>query len=297
MSAILMDGRAVAKEIRERVKEKVQEFTETYGFAPKLATVLVGDDPGSVVYVGLKQKAATDVGLQVEGYRLPATVSQQEVLSLIDRLNADPTVHGILVQHPLPKGLDENRVMQAIAPSKDVDGLTPYSLGYLAARSVNFVPCTPLGAFVLLKRYGVEVEGKRAVVIGRSRINGMPAALLFLMQNATVTVCHTRTRDLSDITREADLLYVSVGRAEFVTGAMVKLGAAVLDTGYNKLPDRKGDVGDVHFDSVREVAGFLTPVPGGIGPMTVTMLLSNTLKSALRTVGAPDRLDWDPIDA
>jgi len=284
MAAILLDGRSVARQIRERLKEEVAEFVQSYGVQPKLVTVLVGDDPASAVYVGMKQRAAQEIGMATDGFHLPAETTEAEVIALIERLNADPTVHGILVQHPLPRHLDEQRIMATIHPDKDVDGLTPHSLGSLAARHPTFIPCTPLGALRLLQHYGIGVEGKEVVVLGRSRINGMPAALLFCHHNATVTICHTRTQNLSQHTRRADILYVSVGKAEFVTAEMVKRGAVVIDTGYNRLPDRKGDVGDVHFESVKEVASFLTPVPGGVGPMTVTMLLANTLEAARRKV-------------
>jgi methylenetetrahydrofolate dehydrogenase (NADP+)/methenyltetrahydrofolate cyclohydrolase len=284
MAAILLDGRSVARQIRERLKEEVAEFVQSYGVQPKLVTVLVGDDPASAVYVGMKQRAAQEIGMATDGFHLPAETTEAEVIALIERLNADPTVHGILVQHPLPRHLDEQRIMATIHPDKDVDGLTPHSLGSLAARHPTFIPCTPLGALRLLQHYGIGVEGKEVVVLGRSRINGMPAALLFCHHNATVTICHTRTQNLSQHTRRADILYVSVGKAEFVTAEMVKPGAVVIDTGYNRLSDRKGDVGDVHFESVKEVASFLTPVPGGVGPMTVTMLLANTLEAARRKV-------------
>jgi methylenetetrahydrofolate dehydrogenase (NADP+)/methenyltetrahydrofolate cyclohydrolase len=284
MAATLLDGRSVARQIRERLKEEVAEFVQSYGVQPKLVTVLVGDDPASAVYVGMKQRAAQEIGMATDGFHLPAETTEAEVITLIERLNADPTVHGILVQHPLPRHLDEQRIMATIHPDKDVDGLTPHSLGSLAARHPTFIPCTPLGALRLLQHYGIGVEGKEVVVLGRSRINGMPAALLFCHHNATVTICHTRTQNLSQHTRRADILYVSVGKAEFVTAEMVKPGAVVIDTGYNRLPDRKGDVGDVHFESVKEVASFLTPVPGGVGLMTVTMLLANTLEAARRKV-------------
>ena len=285
MAATLLDGRSVARQIRERLKEEVAEFVQSYGVQPKLVTVLVGDDPASAVYVGMKQRAAQEIGMATDGFHLPADTTEAEVIALLERLNADPTVHGILVQHPLPHHLDEQRIMATIHPDKDVDGLTPYSLGCLAARHPTFIPCTPLGALRLLQHYGIGVEGKEVVVLGRSRINGMPAALLFCHHNATVTICHTRTQNLSQHTRRADILYVSVGKAEFVTAEMVKPSAVVIDTGYNRLPNRKGDVGDVHFESVKEVASFITPVPGGIGPMTVTMLMLNTLEAAKRQVG------------
>ncbi|MCS7224732.1 MAG: bifunctional 5,10-methylenetetrahydrofolate dehydrogenase/5,10-methenyltetrahydrofolate cyclohydrolase [Armatimonadetes bacterium] len=287
MSATLLDGKAVAKKLRQRLKEEIFQFSKNMGFQPKLATILVGNDPSSVVYVTLKEKTAVEVGLLVDAYRLPETASQSQVKDLVQSLNKDPFVHGILVQHPLPNGLDEDEIMQTIDPDKDVDGLTPYSLGCLAVRRINFVPCTPLGALYLLKHYEIPIEGRRAVIVGPGRINGMPAALLFLMNYATVAICHERTPDLKEFTRQADILYVSVGHPELITADMVKPGAVVLDTGYNRVPGRKGDVGDVQFETVKEVAGYITPVPGGIGPMTVTMLLVNTLRAAQRKVGAP----------
>lgn len=284
MAAGLLDGKSLARQIRQQLKGEVEAFVQRYGLKPKLATVLVGENLPSVVYVDLKMKAAREVGFETQVYHLPTDTPEAEVLALTERLNADPSMHGILVQHPLPKHLNEDRVMASIHPDKDVDGLTPYSLGCLAAGSVNFVPCTPLGVLRLLQHYNIPLEGKEVTVVGCSRINGMPAALLFLQHGATVTLCHIKTRDLTVHTRRADILYAAAGCPEFITAHMVKKGAVVIDTGYSRLPDRKGDVGDVHFDSVKEVASFITPVPGGVGPMTVTMLLVNTLEAAKRQV-------------
>ena len=285
MAATVMDGRGLALHLREQLKREVEEFVKQHGFRPKLATILVGNDPASVVYVGIKRKVAEELGFAAEVFHLPPDVSESEVISLVERLNADPTVNGILVQHPTPPHINEDKVMATISPEKDVDGLTPFSLGGLAARSPNFIPCTPLGALKLLQHYGITLEGKEVVVVGCSRINGLPAALLFLQHNATVTICHIYTRDLAFHTRRADILYVAAGNAEFITADMVKPGAVVIDTGSNRVPGRKGDVGDVHFESVKEVASFITPVPGGVGPMTVTMLMFNTLEAAKRQVG------------
>jgi len=285
MAATVMDGRGPALKLREQLKQDVEEFVKQHGFRPKLATVLVGNDPASVVYVGIKRKVAEELRFAAEVFHLPPDASEGEVISLIEHLNADPAVNGILVQHPMPPHINEDKVMATISPVKDVDGLTPFSLGGLAARSPNFIPCTPLGALKLLQHYGITLEGKEVVVVGCSRINGLPAALLFLQHNATVTICHIYTRDLAFHTRRADILYVAAGNAEFITADMVKPGAVVIDTGSNRVPGRKGDVGDVHFESVKEVASFITPVPGGIGPMTVTMLMFNTLEAAKRQVG------------
>jgi methylenetetrahydrofolate dehydrogenase (NADP+)/methenyltetrahydrofolate cyclohydrolase len=285
MAATVMDGRGLALKLREQLKREVEEFVKRHGFQPKLATVLVGNDPASVVYVGIKCKVAEELGFAAEVFHLPPDASESEVISLVERLNADPTVNGILVQHPMPPHINEDKVMATISPEKDVDGLTPFSLGGLAARSPNFIPCTPLGALKLLQHYSITLEGKEVVVVGCSRINGLPAALLFLQHNATVTICHIYTRDLAFHTRRADILYVAAGNAEFITADMVKPGAVVIDTGSNRVLGRKGDVGDVHFESVKEVASFITPVPGGVGPMTVTMLMFNTLEAAKRQVG------------
>ncbi len=285
MGATLLDGKTLAFQIRQQIKGEVKEFVQRHGFKPKLATVLVGEDLPSIVYVDLKMKAAREVGFETQVHKLPTDTQEPEVLALMERLNSDPSVHGILVQHPLPKPINEDRVMASIQSDKDVDGLTPYSLGCLASGHFNFIPCTPLGVLRLLQHYAISLEGKEVTVIGCSRINGMPAALLFLQQGATVTVCHIQTRDLTRHTRHADILYAAAGCPQFITSDMVKKGAVVIDTGYNRLPDRKGDVGDVHFESVKEIASFITPVPGGVGPMTVTMLLVNTLEAAKRSVG------------
>lgn len=286
MGASLLDGRSLAQQLRAQLKEEVAAFVKQYGVRPKLATILVGDDPASIVYVGIKRKVAEELGFEAEVYHLAPDTAESWVIGLVERLNQDERVNGILVQHPMPAHINEERVMAAIDPDKDVDGLTPLSLGALAARTPNFIPCTPLGSLRLLQHYGISLEGKEVVVVGCSRINGLPAALLFLHHGATVTICHIYTRDLTSHTRRADILYSAAGNPEFITADMVKPGAVVIDTGSNRVPGRKGDVGDVHFESVKEVASYITPVPGGVGPMTVTMLMFNTLEAAKRQVGA-----------
>ncbi|MCS7192051.1 MAG: bifunctional 5,10-methylenetetrahydrofolate dehydrogenase/5,10-methenyltetrahydrofolate cyclohydrolase [Armatimonadetes bacterium] len=284
MNATILDGRSLAMKLREELKEQVKEFVALNGFKPKLATILVGDDPASTVYVAIKRKVAEELGFEAEVYHLPKDKSESEVIKIVERLNEDKAVSGILVQHPMPSHINEDKVMVTIDPSKDVDGLTPFSLGCLATGTPNFIPCTPLGALKLLQHYGISLEGKEVVIVGCSRINGLPAALLFLQNRATVTICHIYTRDLAYHTRRADILYAAAGNAEFITADMLKPGVIVIDTGSNRVPNRKGDVGDVHFESVKEIASYITPVPGGIGPMTVTMLMFNTFEAAKRQV-------------
>lgn len=284
MAAKILDGRSLAMKLREELKDQIGEFIAQRGFKPKLATIIVGDETASIVYVNIKRKVAEELGFASEVHHLPATVSENEVIALVEQLNDDTTVNGILVQHPMPSHINEDKVMATIDPIKDVDGLTPFSLGCLAAGKPNFVPCTPLGALKLLQHYDIDLEGKEVVVVGCSRINGLPAAMLFLHHKATVTICHIYTRDLSYHTKKADILYVAAGNPEFIIADMVKPGVVVIDTGSNRIPNRKGDVGDVHFESVKEVASYITPVPGGIGPMTVTMLMLNTFEAAKRQV-------------
>lgn len=279
MSATLLDGAATAAQVREELKPRVQMLREA-GIVPKLSVVLIGDDPASHTYVRMKAKACKSVGIDSETFALPQDTTQQEAEALIDRLNADDNVHGILVQHPVPKHLDEIRLLNRLSPEKDVDGISPASLGALVAGVAKFISCTPLGIVELLDRYHIPIEGQRAVVVGRSIILGKPLALLLLQRNATVTVCHTRTRDLPSITREADILVAACGRAELITGDMIRPGAVVVDAGYNRVEGRSGDVGDVHFESASQVASYITPVPGGVGPMTIAMLLSNTVRAA-----------------
>lgn len=287
MSAQLIDGVAVAAKVRARVAEAVQTRLAAGKSRPGLATVLVGDNPASHVYVRSKQKACVEAGIESFGHELPATISQAELEAVVQNLNADPRVHGILVQLPLPEHLDEERVLGAISLQKDVDGFHPVNIGRLSmkGREPLFVPCTPAGCMVLLEEAGAQFKGANAVVLGRSNIVGLPAAMLLLRRDCTVTICHSRTKDLAATCREADILIAAVGRPEMVKRDWVKPGALVIDVGINKIPDatkKSGSrlVGDVAFEEVKEVAGGLTPVPGGVGPMTIAMLLQNTLRGA-----------------
>jgi methylenetetrahydrofolate dehydrogenase (NADP+)/methenyltetrahydrofolate cyclohydrolase len=287
MTAQLIDGTAIAKSVREGVKEKVAARLAAGKSQPGLATVLVGERVDSAAYVGMKQKACAELGMTSFHHPVPADVSQEDLEKLVKELNADPKVHGILVQLPLPDHLDEERVLQLINIEKDVDGFSPLNIGRLAqkGREPLFVPCTPYGCIYLLKEAGVEISGANAVVLGRSNIVGMPAALLLVKENATVTVCHSRTKNIADVVRQADILIAAIGRTEMVQGDWIKPGAAVIDVGMNSKPDatkKKGYrlVGDVDFDAAKEVAGFITPVPGGVGPMTIAMLMANTLRAA-----------------
>ena len=287
MTAQIIDGKAIAAQVREKVAADVAKMVEEGGPTPGLATVLVGENPASQVYVRMKQKACAKAGIESFGYKLPEDASQEEVESLVAELNADPKVHGILVQLPLPSHLNEERVLNTISIEKDVDGFHPVNIGRLAqkGRESLFVPCTPDGVIYLLDQVGAELEGANAVVLGRSNIVGMPVALLLVKRNATVTICHSRTRDLPSVTRGADVLIAAVGRPEMVRGDWVKPGAVVIDVGVNRVDDPSTEkgyrlVGDVAFDEVKEVAGALTPVPGGVGPMTIAMLLRNTVRAA-----------------
>lgn len=286
MTATIIDGKAIAAEIRQQVKAEVERLKAKYGKVPGLATVLVGDNPASATYVRMKGQACEELGMYSVKPTLPADATQEQVEGLVRELNADPSIHGILVQLPLPPHLNERAVLSAISLEKDVDGFHPINIGRLAMKGHEplFIPCTPYGVMVLLERTGVKLEGSRAVVLGRSNIVGLPVSLLLLHANATVTVCHSRTRDLPSVTREADVLVVAVGRPEMVRGDWVKPGAVVIDVGVNQIPDptRKSGyrlVGDVAFDEVKEVASAITPVPGGVGPMTIAMLMQNTLRA------------------
>lgn len=287
MTAKVINGTEIASQVRARVADDVQERLNSGLAAPGLATVLVGEDPASQVYVRMKQRACEKAGIKSFGYNLPADISQADLEKLVAELNANPDVHGILVQLPLPKGLDEERVLNVISLEKDVDGFHPINIGRLAqkGRKSLFVPCTPDGVIYLLDQAGAELEGAKAVVLGRSNIVGMPVALLLVERNATVTICHSRTRNLPDVCREADVLIAAVGRPEMVRKDWVKPGAVVIDVGVNRVDDpslEKGYrlVGDVAYDEVKEVASAITPVPGGVGPMTIAMLLRNTVKAA-----------------
>jgi methylenetetrahydrofolate dehydrogenase (NADP+) / methenyltetrahydrofolate cyclohydrolase len=278
MAAEVIDGKAVAARLRATVADDVAAFSAEHGRPPGLATVLIGDDPASAVYVGGKQKASHEVGIQGFDHRLAGDTPRDEVVALLERLNADPAVSGILVQLPVPDHLDGVELTGLVDPAKDVDGLTTASAGLLALGRPGLRPCTPTGVMDLLAEAGAELEGAEAVVIGRSNLFGKPMAQLLLQANATVTVCHSRTRDLGAVTRRADVLIAAVGRPEMVRGDWVKPGAVVIDVGMNRLEDRL--VGDVAFAEAAEVARAITPVPGGVGPMTIACLLRNTLQAA-----------------
>lgn len=292
MSAKILDGAKIAEGIRQQVAAEVADLVSRGKNPPGLATVLVGDNPASQVYVRNKQKACAEAGIKSFGYNLPVTTSQKELEELIHSLNENTEVNGILVQLPLPEGLDEEKALSAISLEKDVDGFHPINIGRLAqkGRDPLFVPCTPSGVMVLLERSGVVLEGSRAVVLGRSNIVGMPTALLLVRANATVTICHSRTRNLKEVVKEADVLVAAIGKAEMVRGDWVKPGAVVIDVGINQKSDPSRPrgyrlVGDVAFDEVKDVAGAITPVPGGVGPMTIALLLKNTLTGAKRAQG------------
>lgn len=278
MSAQIIDGKTIAKEVRQQVKEQVAQMVAAGKSQPGLAVVIGGNDPASRIYVNSKKKACADIGMYSEEHAFPETVTESEIIATVQRLNQDPKINGILVQLPLPKQINERNVIESINPKKDVDGLHPSSVGNLLIGTPTFVPCTPEGIMVLLQRTGVELKGKRAVVIGRSMLVGKPIAVLLLAQHATVTICHSRTKDLPAIAKEADILVVAIGKPEFINGDAVKPGAVVIDVGMNRLDDKL--VGDVEFESASQVAGYITPVPGGVGPMTIAMLLQNTLQAA-----------------
>jgi 5,10-methylene-tetrahydrofolate dehydrogenase/methenyl tetrahydrofolate cyclohydrolase len=287
MTAQIIDGKAIAQKVREEVAVEVAKRLAAGKSQPVLATVLVGDRVDSATYVSSKQKACAELGMGSVSHQLPSDTSQEKVEELVRQLNADPKISGILVQLPMPSHLNEERVLQLINIEKDVDGFSPINIGRLAqkGRDPLFVPCTPFGCIYLLEQAGVKIEGANAVVLGRSNIVGMPAALLLIGRNATVTVCHSRTRDLPGVVRQADILIAAIGRTEMVRGDWIKPGAAVIDVGINSKPDatKKSGyrlVGDVNFDEAKEVAGFITPVPGGVGPMTIAMLMRNTLRAA-----------------
>ena len=287
MSALILDGTATAKKIRTEIGIAARRLTEMTGIVPVLAAVLAGDDPASQTYVQMKERASVRAGMASHTYPFSNAASQTEVAECLTGLNADPAVHGILVQHPLPAHMDEPAILSMLVPEKDVDGIAPISLGRLAAGMEGFHSCTPAGMIELMKRYNLPIAGKHAVIIGRSVILGKPLALLLLAENATVTICHSRTSNLAEITRQADILCACVGKAEMITVDMVKPGAVVLDAGYNRVPGRSHDVGDVDYAAVAAVASTITPVPGGVGPMTIAMLLQNTLFAAQRAAGVP----------
>jgi methylenetetrahydrofolate dehydrogenase (NADP+)/methenyltetrahydrofolate cyclohydrolase len=284
MPAQLIDGKGLAQSIREDLARDVHDFRQRTGVTPGLAVILVGDDPASAVYVKNKKKACDTAGLMVDDYALPASTSQKDLLSLIDKVNQDTNIHGILVQLPLPGHIDSEAVLHAVDPHKDADGFHPYNIGRLVEGHPIFIPCTPKGVIKMIQSTGQSIEGKRAVVLGRSNIVGKPVAMLLLHQHATVTICHSRTKDLAAVCREADIVVAAIGKAEFVKGDMVKDGAVVVDVGINRR-DSGGLVGDVDFEAVRQHAGWISPVPGGVGPMNIAMLLQNTVEGATRSVG------------
>jgi len=287
MTAQLIDGKAIAQKVRDEVAERVAKRIAAGKSQPTLATVLVGDRPDSAAYVASKGKACQELGMGSVSRQLPADATQEQVETLVKQLNADKNISGILVQLPMPSHINEEAVLSLIGIEKDVDGFSPLNIGRLAqkGREPLFVPCTPYGCIYLLEQAGVKIEGANAVVLGRSNIVGMPAALLLINKNATVTVCHSRTRDLPAVVRQADILIAAIGKTEMVRGNWIKPGAAIIDVGINSIPDatkKSGHrlVGDVKFDEAKEVAGFITPVPGGVGPITIAMLMRATLHAA-----------------
>ena len=281
MTGKIIDGKAIAQEVRAEWKVRADAL-KARGITPGLAVIIVGEDPASKVYVANKVKACAELGLHSEHIVLSADTSEATLLARIAALNADPKIHGILVQLPVPKHIDSSKVLNAISPDKDVDGFHPQNVGALVTGNMRFAPCTPYGCLKLLEKSGISIEGKHAVVVGRNNIVGKPMALLLLQANATVTICTSKTVDLAKYTRDADILVVATGRAKMISGDMVKPGAAVIDVGINRMDNGKL-CGDVDFDSAKEVAGWITPVPGGVGPMTIAMLVANTVQAAERS--------------
>lgn len=277
MSAVILDGKKLSAQLREKLQEEASALRLS-GVEPHLAVVLVGENPASQIYVRNKERGCEKIGIRSTVIRLSEACTQEELEATVQRLNLDSSVHGILVQLPLPAHLDEQAVLALIDPRKDVDGFHAYNAGRLLSGLDGFVPCTPLGALAMLDAYNIPIAGKHAVVVGRSNIVGKPMALLLLSRNATVTICHSRTQNLAQMTRDADILVCAVGKPNFITGDMIKPGCAVIDVGINRINDKV--VGDVEFESASQVAGFITPVPGGVGQMTITMLLSNALRAA-----------------
>jgi len=277
--ALIIDGKAVAKDVQRHIKEEVEGLERRWGMAPGLGVVLVGDDPGSHIYVRNKEKACKEVGIKSFEHMLPATISEKELLAVVQQLNKDKNVHGILVQLPLPAHIRSEKILEAISPYKDVDGFHPVSQGMLLLGGEGFRPCTPMGIMRLLESVGCDPKGKNAVVVGRSNIVGKPVALMLLERHATVTICHSRTASLRDEVGRADILVVAIGKAGLVRGDWIKRGAVVIDVGINRLPSGKL-CGDVDFETAKDRAAAITPVPGGVGPMTICMLLYNTLKAA-----------------
>jgi methylenetetrahydrofolate dehydrogenase (NADP+)/methenyltetrahydrofolate cyclohydrolase len=291
MTATIIDGKAMAQDLRAKIAAATAALTREHSIVPGLAVVLVGNDPASEVYVRSKSKAVTDAGMRSFDHKLPETTSQTELIALIERLNADSSVHGILVQLPLPKQIEATLVLNAIDPGKDVDGFHPVNAGRLATGQRALVPCTPFGCVIMAKRIHSSLAGLDAVIIGRSNIVGKPLAQLLLAENATVTIAHSKTRNLPDVCRRADLLFAAVGCAEMVRGDWIKSGATVIDVGINRVPGEGGKtrlVGDVAFAEAKEVAGAISPVPGGVGPMTITCVIFNTLRAACAAARLPE---------
>lgn len=274
----LLDGKKLSSKIKENLKKDTVEFIEKNGVTPGLAVILVGDDPASHAYVSMKSKACKEVGIYSVMHEMPSTVTEADILSTIQMINENPKIHGLLVQLPLPKHVDSTKILEAITPTKDVDGFHPFNLGRLVAGLDGFVPCTPLGVMELLKEHSIDVKGKDCVVVGASNIVGKPMASLLLNAGATVDICHIHTRDLKEHTLRADMIFVGVGKPNLITADMVKDGAVIVDIGINRVGDKL--VGDVAYEEVSKKCSFITPVPGGVGPMTIAMLLSNTLKAA-----------------
>lgn len=277
--AKIIDGKKVSEHIRAQIAEGVKKLKQETGITPGLAAVLVGEDPASEIYVRNKRKACANAGIYSEEHKLPAETTEEELLALVDKLNNDPNIHGILVQLPLPDHINETKVLRAVSPLKDVDGFHPYNVGLLVEGNPRFIPCTPHGIIKMLEFYDIDIKGKQAVIVGRSNIVGKPVSMLLLHRHATVTVCHSRTKPLDEVTRRADILVAAIGRANFITADMVKEGAVVIDVGINRNEEGKL-TGDVDFEAVSQKASYITPVPGGVGPMTISMLLWNTLESA-----------------
>ncbi|MHB0913050.1 MAG: bifunctional methylenetetrahydrofolate dehydrogenase/methenyltetrahydrofolate cyclohydrolase FolD [Armatimonadota bacterium] len=285
MPAQILDGSATAKQIRAEIAAGVEVIKANCGVTPHLAVLIVGEDLASVTYVNMKKKACLAAGMHSTVHELPASASQEQIIEIIRALNDDPNVHGIMVQHPVPAHLDELEILATVSREKDVDGISRDSLGSLVTGEPIFISATPAGIVELLDRYGIEIKGKHAVVVGRSIILGKPVALYLLNRHATVTICHSRTQNLAEIVRQGDILVAAVGKAEMIAGEMIKEGAVVIDAGYNRVEGRSRDVGDVEYESASKRASWITPVPGGVGPMTIAMLLSNTLKAAKRQIG------------
>ncbi len=286
MDTKIIDGKAISQQVKDEIKDKTAKLIEKTGVTPCLAVILVGEDPASQVYVRNKKKACDYVGFKSLSYELPESTTQDELLELINKLNNDDSVHGILVQMPVPKHIDEKAVIDAISPKKDVDGFHPISVGSLCIGEPGFVSCTPAGVIQLLKRSGIEIAGKECVIIGRSNIVGKPMALLMLRENATVTIAHSKTKDLKEVTKRADIIIAAIGKPKAITADQVKEGAVVIDVGINRDAETGKLCGDVDYENVFEKCSAITPVPGGVGPMTIAMLMNNCLESAVRFSGA-----------